>query len=63
MLLALVSLERSSVLAKVDIGHLKREPDGFSFTLMEPQKTDDPISEASASYPSLLQVPSLCPIR
>jgi hypothetical protein len=41
MLLALVSPERSSVLSDLDIQFLKKQPDGFTFTLTKPRKTGD----------------------
>ena len=62
MLLALVSPERSSVLAHFDISHLKKQPDGFTFTLTKPRKTGDSISEASVSVPSFSQDTTLCPL-
>ena len=62
MLLALISPERSSVLADLDIGRLKKQPDGFTFTLTKPRKTGDPISEASLSFPIFPEDTSLCPM-
>ena len=62
MLLALISPERSSVLADLDTRYLKKRPDGFTFLLTNPHKTGDPTSESSVSFPSLPEDLSLCPL-
>ena len=62
MLLALISPERSSVLADLDTRYLKKRPDGFAFLLTNPRKTGDPTSESSVSFPSLPEDLSLCPL-
>ena len=62
MLLALISPERSSVLADLDTRYLKKRPDGFAFLLTNPRKTGNPTSESSVSFPSLPEDLSLCPL-
>ena len=62
MLLALISPERSSVLADLDTRYLKKRPDGFAFLLTNPRKTGDPTSQSSVSFPSLPEDLSLCPL-
>ena len=62
MLLALISPERSSVLADLDTRYLKKYPDGFTFLLTILRKTGNPTSESSVSFPSLPEDLSLCPL-
>ena len=62
MLLALISPERSSVLADLDTRYLKKRPDGFAFLLTNPRKTGNPTSESSVSFPILPENLSLCPL-
>ena len=46
MLLALISPERSSVLADLNTRYLKKHPDGFTFLLTIPRKTGNSTSES-----------------
>ena len=63
MLLALVSPERSSVLSDLDIQFLKKQPDGFTFTLTKPRKTGDTRSLTTIAFPCFKEDSTLCPLK
>ncbi len=63
MLLALISPERSSVLSDLDIQFLKKQPDGFTFTLTKPRKTGDPRSLTTIAFPCFKEDSTLCPLK
>lgn len=63
MLLALISPERSSVLSDLNIQFLKKQPDGFTFTLTKPRKTGDPRSLTTIAFPSFTEDNTLCPLK
>ena len=62
MLVALISPERSFILSELDIQFLKKQPDGFVFTLTKPRKSGDPTSLATVSFPRFTQDVTLCPL-
>ena len=62
MLMALISPERSSILSELDIQFLRKQPEGFVFTLTKPRKFSDPTSLATVSFPRFTQDVTLCPL-